>query len=896
MRLFHQLTLLALQAMLYPATMQAQFNVTNLKLEHMENPTTVDVQKPRFSWINEVKKENLRGQSQQAYQIVVASSLQKLKKGNYDVWDSGKRMSAESSLVPYGGPALKDGADYYWKVRTWNQKGKPSKWSQPAQWGMGLPDAQWKAQWIDAGENHGESPMLRKTFNTHGGIKQAKAFVCGLGYFEFYVNGERMGDEYLVPNMSDYSKRYDLDKPAITLDNNFRDYIVLYLGYDVTKQLQQGENALGVMLGNGFYKPDKHIASKYGEPCLRLQLEITYEDGTQQTVVTDDSWKTKPSAIHYNGLYQGELYDARYETPDWAKVGCNESDWKPVRTIKGPDGKMTAQTSPSDRITSTLKPISLKKVGDKQYEVDFGTEIAGWIRFKDIQGAKGDTVTVNYVCESPQGIERYVFKGEGKESYAPRFTWFAFSKATISGVENLTEENLQADAVNTDVAFASEFETSNPLFNRINTIWRRSQMDNMHGCIASDCPHRERLPYTGDGEASAETVMLNFDAAPFYGKWIRDMRNTQNVETGYEPNSAPWEPGAGGGVAWGSAMTMVPWQYYVQYGDSRLLQDNYFAMKEQVRYMLTWLTPDGIMFQKKKQVNNVDECYWLNLGDWCPPNGELPRDELVHTFYLWMCCNYMTQAAHALGKTGEEAEYRALTEKVKDNFHRYFYNPQEKTYGVGGSNIYALYMGVPADRKADVIATLRREIAAHDGHLNTGFLCTKYFFETLADNGMMDLAYQAMDKRDFPSYGWWVEQGATVTWEQWNGQDSHNHPMFGSGLTWFYRRLAGLEADAQQPGYRHFIVRPYPTSLERVYYALQTPYGKASSEVLQEGGNHTLRVSVPVGSSATLYVPSTGAIKENGKPLDQVAGVQYKGTEAGCTVLEVQQGNYAIEY
>ena len=305
----HRLASFLALTFLIATSSRAQFNVTNLRLEHMENPSTVDVQKPRFSWVNEVKKETLRGQSQSAYQIGVSSSLENLKKGKFDVWDSGKQKSAESSLVPYDGPALKDGAAYYWKVRTWNQKGKASKWSEPAQWGMGLPNEKWTAKWIDAGKNDGSAPMFRKGFSTRGAVKQAKAFVCGLGYFELYVNGERIGDDYLVPNMTDYSKRFDLDKPAITLDNNFRDFIVLYLAYDVTKQLQEGRNALGVLLGNGFYNPDKHIASRYGDPCLRLQLEIIYEDGTTQVIETDGTWKTKKSAIHYNGLYKGELYD-----------------------------------------------------------------------------------------------------------------------------------------------------------------------------------------------------------------------------------------------------------------------------------------------------------------------------------------------------------------------------------------------------------------------------------------------------------------------------------------------------------------------------------------------------------------------------------------------------------
>ena len=304
----------------------------------------------------------------------------------------------------------------------------------------------------------------------------------------------------------------------------------------------------------------------------------------------------------------------------------------------------------------------------------------------------------------------------------------------------------------------------------------------------------------------------------------------------------------------------------------------------------------AIMFQKKLQTNGKDQCYWLNLGDWCPPNGELPRDELVHTFYLWLCADYMAQAANALGNTTDETYYRDLSNKVRDNFNAYFYNAEQKSYGQGGSNIYALRMGVPADRKADVVATLKKEIADHKGHINTGFLCTKYFFETLADNGMVDLAYEAMNKRDFPSYGWWIEQGATVTWEQWNGQDSHNHPMFGSGLTWLYRRLAGVETDAKEPGYRHIVLKPYLTDLERVRYALQTPYGKVISEILQQKGSKTYKITIPVGSYAKLILPTMGDVSESGKKLEKVDGVSAVTRQGGFTTATLQQGTYNFTF
>lgn len=827
----------------------AQLHVTGLRTEHLQNPSVIDTPQPRFSWINEARKGKV-GQRQTAYEIAVASSPDMLDKGIYDVWQSGRQVSAESVLVPYGGPALEDGRDYYWKVRTTDQDGRVSRWSEPARWGMGL--TKWESRWI-AGSNAGqEGILLRRAFQTNKAIRQAKAFVCGLGFFELYLNDSKVGEDLLVPNISNYGRRPELPDFGISLDPDFRDYRCLYLAYDITAQLHEGRNMLGVMLGTGWFRPDSGRACGFGQPCLRAELHITYQDGTKETILTDGSWETRLSPITYGGIYGGELYDARLDIADWCLPDSESKGWTPANVIDGPIGQMSAMASPADKVTRILKPISFNKVGDRRYEVDFGQEISGWIHFRHLCGTRGDTLCCTFACESPQGQERYIFGGQGDESYRPHFSWYVFSKATITGIDSLTASQLVAECVNTDVPVTAEFHTSNPLLNRINEIWQHSQIDNMHGCIASDCPHRERLPYTGDGQAASEMVMLSFDAAAFYAKWIRDMRDSQNRVTGHVPNAAPWQPGAGGGVAWGAAMTLIPWWFYEQYGDRRLLEESYFAMKEQVRYMLSWVTLDGIMEQQMRGFGRGELCYWFNLGDWVPPH-EMPRDPLVHTFFLWQCLDHCARAARTLGLEQEAEHYRELTDKARANFHRVFYDPQEKSYGKGGSNVYALRMGVPEEHRQDVINTLRREIMLdNDSCLNTGFVATKYLFETLTDCGLGDVALAVMNQRKQPSYGWWIDQGATVTWEQWDGANSHNHPMFGGGLTWFYRRLCGIQAD--QPGYRHVTIRPMQTDLEEVSCALRTPYGRLSVSITQKG-SRTITVTIPVGTTAMLCLP-----------------------------------------
>jgi len=846
---------LLLLAMPFGAT--AQLCVGSLRVEHCVNPNVVDVPRPRLSWVNEPKNGREKGQRQTAYQIVVASSEEKLRRGDYDFWDSGRVPSDISVLVPYGGCVLASGQDCYWMVRTWDVKGKRSKWSSVAHWGMGLlKPEEWHAKWITAHQEQG-APLFRKAFALKQKVKKAKAFVTAGGYFELYVNGQRVGEDQLVPNFTNYTAREGLDKGGIALENSFTAYRVLYLSYDVTQLLQNGRNAIGAMLGDGFYRSTSYHVGAFGEPCLLCQLEVTYEDGTQERICSDETWLTRPSAITLTGVYDGEVYDARQETPQWAEADCDETGWHSAYKAIAPVGELTAHTSPTDRITEILQPLSVEEQ-DSAFVVTFEKEVAGWVRLKDIQGKAGEKVQVEYVCESPLGKQEYYCKGASAgETYAPRFTWYVFSQVKVRGLSRLTPQQIQAEAVNTDVPLSAEFRCSHPLLNRINAIWQRSQLDNMHGCIASDCPHRERLPYTGDGQIASAMVMLNFDAAAFYQKWLRDMRDAQNPESGYVPNGAPWQPTCGGGVAWGAAMNVIPWEYYLQYGDLQQLRFCYEPMRGQLRHMLTWLTPEGTMFQQKKNYETGESCYWLNLGDWVPPY-EMPADEKVHTFYLWLCAKNTALAAHVLGDEAGTQECEAIAQRTWEAFHRKFYDAEQATYGDFGPNILALYMGVPEERKAAVVETLRREIMeTHGGHINTGFVTTKFFFETLTDNGLHDVATTAILKKDYPSYGHWIEQGATVTWEQWDGQNSHNHPMFGGGLTWLARRLAGVNVTTEGAGYRHFEVRPVPAvGVDTVFYAQHTPQGLLSSHVIShEGQLRSLEVRVPVGSTATICLP-----------------------------------------
>ena len=893
MRLKHIVTLLFLSTCLC----EAKLKVCSLRVENMENPSVLDTQTPYFSWINLPLSSSAHGETQSDWRIQVASSQKLLLEGKCDMWDSGKCQGESSHLIPYRGTPLKSAQDYWIRVKVWDKNGKPSQWCKPSCWGMGLLSPnEWKGKWIGASWNE-IAPLFRKTINIERKVKQAKMFISGLGYFEFYMNGKRIGDDCLVPNFTNYTCRNDLAHRYIAISPHFRDYRVLYLAYDVTRELHIGKNAMGVILGDGFFKCSSKWVSSFGKPCLLCQLMITYEDGTSEVIPSDTTWKTKPSPILQNGPYIGELYDSRKEDPTWAETGCNEESWQSAVLAIPPVGKLTAQDSPSDKITEVLRPVSLQKKRDGVYEVDFGKEVSGWIRFMNLRGYNGDTLNVKYICESPLGKQQYIFKDSVPVTCAPRFTWYVFSKAIVSGISSLTDSQLCAEVVNTDVPICAEFESDNALINKIVNIWQRSQLDNMHGCIASDCPHRERSPYTGDGQAACSMVMANFDASAFYRKWIRDMRDVQDTITGYVPNGAPWQPGCGGGVAWGAAMNIMPWEFYLHYGDVNILKDNYTAMKMQLNHMFQWLTPDSTMLQQKSNVGEDKPNRWFNLGDWAPAY-DLPSVELVHTFYMWLCLDNTARAARILKKYEDEKYYSYLAARIKYAFHKKFYDKTLKSYGDYGSNVFALRMGVPEEYKMDVVETLRKEIVEkYGGHINTGFLAARYFFEVLAENGLADVAYKVLTKTDFPSFGYWIKQGATVTWEQWNGNDSHNHPMFGGGLVWLYRYLAGVKLDEQYPGYKHFYVNPVAVdSIRHIKYAIQSPYGRVSVELNRTSDLATYDIEVPVGSTASVFLPTRNEnwVTESGCSLKKRRMKSYNLTENGFWI-DIPQGKYALK-
>lgn len=905
----------------------SKIHPVHLTCEYLERPAVLDVKTPELSWINAPSDSTLRGLSQKAYQIKVYSITLGKK---VLVWDSGKTEDGNSLYIKYGGRPLVSCTDYRWQVRVWDNNGKVSKWSESACWTTGYMDSsEWKAKWIgapwqddgprlSATDTVPPAPLLRKDFTLKGKVVSAKAFVTGLGYFELYLNGSKVGDDFLVPGQTDYDYRPGLENGSIP-SFGVTTHRILYLSYDITSLLRKGDNRIGAILGNGFYNTKVHYWTKpYGAPRFLAQVEVRYSDGTTETIISDESWQARQSAIRMDGVYSGEVYDARFRTPRWSDPDENSSDWKPVAIRETPDGKLQAQTAPTDKVMERLKPIRVERRPDGKVEVEFKEQITGWLRMDGINAPKGDTLGIEYVCEYPLGVNKFISDGSVNDSYAARFTWFAFSEAIISGWRgDLSPEHFTGEAVHTEVKENSTFACSNQMFNQLNKIWRRTQTDNMHGCIASDCPHRERSAYLGDGQVVCETVLDNFEAASFYSKWIDDMLAAQNPHNGYVPNAAPPQPSHGGGIAWGAAMTIFPWEHYLRYGDKSILERTYDGMKAQLAYMSLYETPEGTMFGEYPIERPGNPCYWMNLGDWNPPY-KLPAVEIVHTYFYWKVADLTGRVAKALGDKATADSLSAKASAIRTAFHKTFFAPDapngptygygEKNYSLGldidywvvkdtvtnGNDEFALAMGAVPDSLKDVIVKdMVREIDEHGGRMITGIFGIQIIFELLADLGLNEKAYAMLNATEFPSYGYWLSLGATTMWEEWNGNSSHNQPMFGSALGWLYRKAAGLNKDENAPAYKHLIVKPMPPEeMTWAEYSPQTPYGLAGVKWSKEDRDFCLDVTVPVGCTATVYFPCKGEYSESGEELSAAAGVTVKGEEGDRMVVETVSGKY----
>ncbi|GGD62854.1 family 78 glycoside hydrolase catalytic domain [Paenibacillus nasutitermitis] len=838
---------------------------TRLRVEYIENPIGIDTRVPRFSW---EFAEAARGQMQSAYQIIVAADEASAAAGIGQQWDSGKITSSDTFHIEYAGKPLVSGQRYYWTVKCWNQEDEKGEAGSAAFFEMGILDQhEWKAQWISASEEIA-APLFRKAFHVDKTVRKATVYVSGLGYYEFYLNGRKIGDHVLVPNWTDYDNRR-IEGLLYPFDDQTSKR-VSYIQYSLTEALAQGDNALGLMLGNGFYnQAERTIEGKmsYGSPKLILQLMIEYEDGSVDCILSDESWTCSGGPIVFNNVFYGEIYDARLEQRGWADIGFNDSAWNNARLVCPPAGRLTSQLSPPDKVIDTIAPVSRTELKPGVYIFDFGQNISGWVRIR-LTGSAGQRVILRFAEEIGENGELdmistggedqvqtdvYILKGGGKEEYEPRFVWHGFRYAEVNGYPGIPEiTDLDAVVVHAAVASAGGFECSEPLLNQVQAAYRWSQLTNLHGGVPSDCPHRERLGYTGDGHLTAEAAVYNFDMASFYTKWIGDISDSQNRQTGFVPHTAPFN-GGGGGVAWGSAYVIMPWLMYRMYGDRRLLMEHYEGMKRWIAYL-------GTRNEGGYLVRFEEPDSWF-LGDWCiPGESELPP-VLVNNFYYAHISRIMAQVADVLGYTEDHRLFSNLFRNLCRSFNEEFFDRDKACYSIGrqGADVFPFVLGCVPDENIDQVweRVLQHYQEELDGHLDTGIFGTYFLFDLLSERGKTDTALGMVLKKDYPGYGYMIENGATTLWESWDGHDSHNHPMFGSVSAWFYKYLAGIAPHPESVAFGQAIFKPFGTSvLSHASASVHTIRGLYSIRWSRENADRwDVDVVIPPNCSADIYFP-----------------------------------------
>jgi len=894
-----------------------------LRCEYATNPLGLDNPTPRLSWKLESAS---RAQAQTAYQILAASATQRLADGQGDFWDSGKVLANQTIGVPYRGQPLPSLQPAFWKVRVWDNQGRPSGWSKPARWEMGLLSPQdWQAQWLNDGKSNPEkdadfyqedpAPLFRKEFTLAKPITRARLHVSGLGYYEASVNGQRVGDHVLDPGWTQYSER------------------VLYSTYDVTDQVRPGANCLGITLGNGWYNPlplrmwghlnlREHLP--VGRPRFIAQLEVEFTDGTHAAVVSDASWKVADGPIRFNSIYLGESYDARREVAGWNRVGCDDSSWRRAGLATEPIGRLHAQAQPPIRVTKTLKTVGLSEPKPGVFIFDFGQNFAGWVNLKlsapagtkvmlrygellhpdgtlnpmtSVAGQiKGTRPTKEGQAESVGGpgapavawqSDTYVAKGKGTESYTPRFTFHSFRFVELTGLPGKpARDALTGLRLNADVEPVGSFECSNDLFNRIQKMCDWTFLSGLFS-VQSDCPHRERFGYGGDLAATSEAFMMNYDMASFYAKVVRDWQDSARPD-GRLTDTAPFVGIQYCGLAWAMAHPWLQRQLYQYYGDRQLIAEQYDTARR-------WLDleagnyPNGIVKEGLSDHEGL---------------APAPAAAMVTPLFAGSA-KTVSELAAILDHKAESQRYERLSQRIQKAYLGKFLDPTNGQVGPGtqASQAFALYLGlVPEKQRAAVLQFLLDDIRRrYDGHLATGIFGTKFMLDVLSRAGEAELASTMVSQKTYPGWGYMLENGATSLWEHWQASDntySQNHPMFGSVSEWFYHWLGGIQPAAEAVGFDQIVIRPQVVKdLDWVRCSYNSVRGMIVCNWKRVGNRLILEAEIPANTKALVYLPASepGQVKESGQPVARASGVQSVRQAGANTIIEIGSGRYVFE-
>ena len=828
-----------------------------LQTEHLENPLGIDNPAPRLSW---KLHDERTGAMQTAYQLIVGTDSADVVAGKGNIWDT-KKQTSDAILITYNGLKLEPFTRYYWKVNVWDKEDVQNTSSvNTFETGM-LGIENWEGAWIGDGKDiHYEpAPYFRKQFIANKSIKSARAYLAAAGLYELYINGEKIGNHRLDPMYTRFDRRN------------------LYVTYDVTDQLQKGDNAIGVLLGNGWYNHQSigvwnfEKAPWRNRPAFCMDLRITYTDGSIETVTTGLDWKTSTGPLIFNSIYTAEHYDARLEQKGWNKAGFDDSQWRGVSLRPTPSQHVTAQQIRPIRNVTTLPAISLKKLNDTTYLFDFGQNIAGVTQIK-VSGEEGtvlklkhgerlyknghidlSNIDVYYKGEKekdPFQTDILILSGKGEDEFMARFNYkgFRYVEVTSSKPIELSQNSLTAYFMHSDVPPTGKIETGSSLVNRLWWATNNAYLSNLMG-YPTDCPQREKNGWTGDGHLAIETALYNFDGITVYEKWLADHRDEQQPN-GVLPDIIPtggWGYGTHNGLDWTSTIAIIPWNIYLFYGDSKLLYDCYENIKRYVDYV-DRTSPDGLTT-------------W-GRGDWVPVKSQ-SNLELTSSIYFFVDATILANAAKLFNKQQDYEHYTALAGKIKKAVNNKYLNMETGIYASGTQTELSVPLQwkiVPEEVIHKVAGNLAKKVEEAGFHLDVGVLGAKAILNALSENGYPEVAYKVAAQDTYPSWGWWIVNGATTLLENWDlnapRDISDNHMMFGEIGGWFFKGPGGIFPDPEQPGFKHIMLRPnFIKELKQFKAQHESPYGLITSEWNIKNKNVTYKVVVPANSTATLYLP-----------------------------------------
>jgi alpha-L-rhamnosidase len=830
--------------------------VTALTCEYLINPLGIDAPSPRFTWrLADVRQ----GAKQKAFQILVNTDSTALSKGIGDEWNSGQKNTPQT-LVSYQGKMLRAFTKYFWRVKIWD-KDTQIAYSEMATFETGMMNmGNWQGAWISDSRdvNTKPAPYFRKAFQTNKKIVSARAYIAVAGLYELYVNGEKISNHRLDPMYTRFDRR------------------TLYVTHDITKQLQAGKNAIGVLLGNGWYNHQStavwyfHEAPWRGRPTFCMDIRVKYDDGTSEIIASGKDWKTSLSPIIFNSIYTAEHYDARLEQADWNKANFDDKQWKDVIFRTAPSNNIVAQALQPIRNVEEISSKSFNKINDTTFVFDLGRNISGVSKIK-VSGKSGTVLRLKHAerlypngradlsnidvhyrptdDKDPFQTDIIILSGKGEESFMPHFNYkgFQYVEVTSSQPIDLKKESLSGYFMHSDVPAVGKINASNPTINKIWTATNNAYLSNLFG-YPTDCPQREKNGWTGDAHIASETGLYNFDGITIYEKWLADHRDEQQAN-GVLPSIIPtdgWGYEWGNGPDWTSTIAIIPWNIYLFYGDTKILSDNYENLKRYVNHIES-ISPNGLTT-------------W-GLGDWVPVKSKTPV-ELTSSAYYFVDVTILAKTAKLFGKTTDFEKYSALVEKIKTAFNNKYLN---KTMGIYGSGFQTelsvpLYWGlVPEEFKAKVAENLAKRVEADNNHLDVGLLGTKAILNALSENGYADVAYKVASQETFPSWGWWIANGATTLFENWpidaQSDISMNHIMFGEIGAWLYKGIGGIKPDATQAGFKNIILSPnFVENLNAFEASHDSPQGKIVSSWKRDGDKIIYDITIPANATATVLL------------------------------------------